>query len=64
MSNTKQTIKGNQLEEQIELSFLGLKFKSSNPNRNTIIILLILLIFFVVLVVLLQNPALLKWLSG
>ncbi len=51
-------------EEHIEISFLGLKFKCSNPTSKAIIILVILLIFFVGLVVLVPNIAILKWVSG
>ena len=51
-------------KEQIEISFLGFKFKCSNPTSKAIIILVMLLIFFVVLVVLLPNLALVRWFSG
>ena len=45
MSNTKQPLKRNKAEEQIEISFLGFRFKCSNPSTNAIIILVLLLIF-------------------
>jgi len=45
----------NNKEEQIEISFFGLKFKCSNPTSKAILILIILLIFFLVLVVLVPH---------
>jgi hypothetical protein len=60
MSNTQQPIKRNNPEEQIEISFLGFRFKCSNPSTKAIIILVLLLIFFVVLVVLLPHPMILS----
>jgi hypothetical protein len=45
----------NNKEEQIELSFLGMKFKCINPTSKAIVILVLLLIFFVALVVLLPD---------
>jgi hypothetical protein len=56
----KQNIK----EEQIEISFLGFKFKCSNPTSKALIILMMLLIFFVVLVLLAPKLNLIKWFSG
>lgn len=42
--------------ENIKISFLGMKFECTNPTRKAIIILILLLTFFVVLVVLLREP--------
>lgn len=44
--------------ENIKISFLGMKFESANPTITTIIILVIILIFFVALVVLLPKQLL------
>jgi len=54
----------NNKEEQIEISFFGLKFKCSNPTSKAILILIILLIFFLVLVVLVPHLNTIKLLSG
>lgn len=51
-------------DEEIEISFLGFRFKCSNPTSKAIIILVMLLIFFVALVALLPNLALVRWFSG
>jgi hypothetical protein len=45
--------------EQVEISFLGFKFKCSSPSSKTIIILAIILTFLLVLVVLM--PKLLQY---
>lgn len=60
--------------EQVEISFLGMKLKCSNPTNRTIIIIVLALIFFVVLVLLLPKLTLykaaahglskIKWFSG
>jgi hypothetical protein len=50
--------------ENIKISFLGMKFECTNPTGKAIIILLLLLIFFVVLVVLLPDPFLIRGFSG
>jgi hypothetical protein len=50
--------------ENIKISFLGMKFECTNPTTKAIIILLMLLIFFAVLVVLLPKLALVRWFSG
>jgi hypothetical protein len=57
-------MKQNMKEEQIEISFLGFKFKCSNPTSKALIILMMLLIFFVVLVLLAPQLNLIKWFSG
>lgn len=51
-------------DEQIEISFLGMKFKSINPTVKTIILVVILLTFFVGLVALLPAATLVRLLSG
>jgi hypothetical protein len=51
-------------DEQIEISFLGFRFKCSNPTSKALIILMMLLIFFVVLVQLLPKLGLIRWFSG
>jgi len=50
--------------ENVKISFLGLKFESTNPTAKAIIILVLLLIFFVVMVNLLPGAAIIKSLSG
>lgn len=50
--------------ENIKISFLGMKFECTNPTTKAIIILLMLLIFFVVLVVSLPKLTLVWLLSG
>lgn len=47
-------------DEQIEISFLGMKLKCSNPSNKTIIIIVLVLIFFAVLILLLPKLALYK----
>ena len=64
MPKNNQSPKRNKLEEHIEISFLGLKVKCSNPTSKAIIILIILLIFFAVMVALVPHLVVLKWLSG
>jgi hypothetical protein len=52
-------------DENMKISFLGMKFECTNPTIKAIVILVLLLIFFVVLVVLLpQLPINRLWLSG
>jgi hypothetical protein len=51
-------------EEYIEISFLGLKFKCSNPTSKAIIILVILLTFFAGMAALAPHIGVLKWFSG
>ena len=51
-------------EENIKVSFLGMKVECTNPTSKAIIILILLLIFFVALVVLLPGTAVIKMLSG
>lgn len=44
--------KNNNMEtEELEMSFLGVKFKCRNPSIKTIILTIIVLTFFAVLVV-------------
>lgn len=50
--------------ENIEISFIGFKFKCSNPTSKAIIILVILLVFFVVVGVLIPRITVLRILSG
>jgi hypothetical protein len=54
----------NNLPEQIEISFLGFRFKASSPTSKTVIILLIILIFLLVLVVLVPKFMAGRWLTG
>jgi hypothetical protein len=54
----------NKNQEQVEINFLWMKFRSNNPSSKTIIILMMWLIFFLVLVVLLPASVLLRWFSG
>jgi Mg2+ and Co2+ transporter CorA len=42
-------------DENIKISFWGMKFECTNPTSKAIIILILILIFFVALVVLLPN---------
>lgn len=58
MENTDPSVKKEKPEEEFEISFLGFRFKCSNPGTNAIIMLILLLIFFVVLAVLLPAPLL------
>jgi len=51
-------------QEQIEVSFLGFRFKSSSPTSKTVIILSIILIFLLVLVHWLPKITVLKHLTG
>lgn len=51
-------------QEQIELSFLGFRFKCSSPTSKTVIILSIILTFLLVLVHWLPKIAVAKWLTG
>jgi len=51
-------------QEQIEISFLGFRFKASSPTSKTVIVLLIILIFLLVLVLLLPKFTVVKWLTG
>jgi hypothetical protein len=51
-------------QEQIEISFFGIRFKCSGPTSKTIIILVLWLIFFLVLVLLLPHIAIVRWFSG
>jgi hypothetical protein len=44
--------------ENIKISFLGMKFECTNPTTKAIVILVLLLIFFVVLVLLIPELAL------
>ena len=46
--------------EQVKISFLGMKVECSNPTYRTMIIIILLLIFFVVLVLCLPKLALYK----
>jgi len=50
--------------ENIKISFLGMKLECTNPTIKAIIILLMLLTFFVALVVLLPKFTLVRLLSG
>ncbi len=54
-------------EEQVKISFCGMKLECSNPTNKTIVIIVLSLIFFVVLVVLISKLSvpgtLIKWLS-
>jgi len=50
--------------ENIRISFLGMKFECTNPSPMAIIILVLLLTFFVALVVLLPKFTLVRLLSG
>jgi hypothetical protein len=50
--------------ENIEISFLGMKFKCTNPTPNGMIVIILLLIFFVALVILLPKLSIIKLLSG
>jgi hypothetical protein len=50
--------------ENIKISFLGMKFECTNPTSKAIIIISLVLIFFVVLVLLLPKLTLVKWFSG
>lgn len=63
-TQNKKAMKQDMKDEQIEISFLGFKFKCSNPTSKALIILMMLLIFFVVLVRLLPNLSLIRWFSG
>jgi hypothetical protein len=51
-------------QEQIEVSFLGFRFKCSSPTSKTVIILSIILTFLLVLVHWLPKITLLKQLTG
>ena len=50
--------------ENIKISFLGMKFECTEPSTKSIIIISLLLIFFVVLVILLPKLSIIKLLSG
>jgi len=50
-------------DENVKISFLGLRFECTNPTIKAIIILVLLLIFFVVLVALLPGATVVKLLS-
>jgi hypothetical protein len=54
----------NKVPEQIEISFLGFRFKCSSPTSKTVIILLIILIFLLALVVLLPKFTTIRWLTS
>jgi hypothetical protein len=54
----------NKPQEQIELSFLGFRFKCSSSTFKTVIILSIILIFLLVLVHWLPKITVVKWLTG
>lgn len=50
--------------ENIKISFLGMKVECTNPTAMALVIILLLLIFFVVVVVLVPGLAVTKLLSG
>jgi hypothetical protein len=64
MGKPKTPLSPEKAEENIEVSFLGFRFKCSNPSSKAIIILVMLLIFFAVLVTLLPPVTVVRWLSG
>ena len=64
MSRKNPSDLDNKLPEEIEISFLGFRFKASSPTSKTVIILLIILIFLLVLVVLAPKFTAVKWLTG
>lgn len=52
-------------DENMKMSFLGMKFECTNPTTKTIIILVLLLIFLVALVVLMPQLVMARrWFSG
>jgi hypothetical protein len=51
-------------DENIKISFLGIKFECTNPTMKAIMIVVLFLVFFVALVVLLPALSVIKPLSG
>jgi len=64
MSTKNPSNLNNKVPEQIEISFLGFRFKCSSPTSKTVIILLIILTFLLVLAVLLPKFTAIRWLTG
>ena len=56
-------VEHNNPNEEIEIRFLGMKFKCRNPTGKAIILVFMLLMFFVALVVL-SKLSLIRLLSG
>lgn len=50
--------------ENIKVSFLGMKFECTNPTVKAIVILILLLTFFMVLVAFLPKLSLIRLFSG
>jgi hydrogenase maturation factor len=53
-----------QKNENIKISFLGIKFECTNPTTKTIILTVLLLTFFAVVVASLPKLSLVRLLSG